>query len=165
MASCLSRVSLVFFVTVGRFPLRRLGNIIIVRGELFGPVLEEEAFFLEVEDAVGSADDGAEGGGHLEGDEEEDGAPDEEVAGAGHAECLSGAADEGEAKSGAEEPEDSDEEAHEADRVAGGTEEPDDRGETDEEEGGEGDHGTEEAGDGAELCVEATQAGENVEAG
>ncbi len=134
-------------------------------GELFAPVLEEEAFFLEVEDAVGFADDGAEGGGHLEGDEEEDGAPDDEVSGALHAEGLAGAADEGEAEADAEEPEGGEEEAHEAEGVAGGAEEPDDGGEADEEEGGEGDHAAEEAGHGAEFGVEAAEAGEDVEAG
>ena len=42
---------------------------------LLAPVLEEEAFFGG-EEGVGAADEGTEGGGHLQGDEEEDAHPD-----------------------------------------------------------------------------------------
>ncbi len=43
--------------------------------ECHSPVFEEEAFFGG-EEVIGGSDEGAEGGGHLEGDEEEDADPD-----------------------------------------------------------------------------------------
>lgn len=46
-----------------------------IRRHLLAPVLEEEALFGG-EEGVGSADEGTEGGGHLQGDEEEDAHPD-----------------------------------------------------------------------------------------
>ena len=45
----------------------------------FEPMLDEELFLLG-EQLVGLAEDGAERGGHLQGDEQEDGAPDDERA-------------------------------------------------------------------------------------
>ena len=64
-------------------------------GDLLGPVMEEKALFLEIEEFGRLSENGAQGGGHLEGDEEEDEAPDGEVPGTLHAERPPGLDDGG----------------------------------------------------------------------
>ena len=60
------------------------------RIQLFCPVGDEALLFFEVELAFIGADNGAQGGGHLEGNEEEDAAPEDKVGRVFHPEYISG---------------------------------------------------------------------------
>ena len=90
-----------------------------LRVELLAPVLKEELLFLEVEEGLGGrAENRAEGGGHLKGDEEKDPAPDREVAGLGHSEGPPGPENEEESEATADAPEGQEEETQEGARGA-----------------------------------------------
>jgi len=54
-------------------------GFLVIAMHHFIPVADEKPFFLKIEKLVRFPDDGAQGGGHLEGDKHEDDRPDLEV--------------------------------------------------------------------------------------
>jgi hypothetical protein len=97
-------------------------------------MVEEEFLFAEMEELVGTSDDGAKSGGELESDEGEDDHPNAEVIARLHTEVARRAGDEFETEAEADEPEYETEEAEEGNGVAGGREEPHDWCKSDKQE-------------------------------
>lgn len=126
-------------------------------------MLEEEAFFGG-EQGVGAADEGAEGGGHLQGDEEEDADPDSHGAGAFGAGAFEHFHEEAGAEEDGDEPGGDDEEAEEGFGFGRLREDPEHGSESEEEGAGESEGGDEALHDFHQLERGSGEGGEDVEA-
>lgn len=130
-----------------------------------GKPVGQEELFLGREEGVGLADDGAQGGAHLHGDEEEDENPGVQTGVGAGVGLGKGGAEEAKAEEGGRNPKAQVEEAHPGEGIGRLGKQPGHGGEADEEDGHQHEQARDEAEHFGEAGLGTAEAAEDVKAG